>query len=224
MIKKFAVEPRAVCRWEDFRYVMEKLGFAQGRVLACYPKKWPRALFDELNKREDLTEIERTRFVEKLRRYKEDRMISVGEPYDPNRPWVQNTVSLPVGKVDSIILAQHEQKFTASHSIQAITDLDEEFFSASREIRCTSTVEHLCQAAYILLTETSVAYFIDPYFRIALDSCAKVLAGFVERSVMTGRCRQFVVYIPISYRFFADAPRCHRLQNPVESCPCATTP
>lgn len=200
MIKKFAVDPRAVCRWEDFRYVMEKLGFAQGRVLARYPKKWPRALLDELKKREDLTEIEYTRFVEKLRRYQEDRMISLGEPYEPSRPWSQNAVSLPVGKVDSIILAQHEQKFTVSQNIQAITDLDEDFFSASREVRCSSTVEHLCQAAHILLAETSVAYFIDPYFRIALDSCAKVLAGFVERSVMTGRCRQFVVYTKEEFR------------------------
>lgn len=200
MIKKFAVEPRAVCRWENFRYVMEKLGFAQGRVLACYPKKWPRALLDELDRLGEVTEIERTRFVEKLRRYKEDRMVSLGAPYDPNITWTQNAVSLPSHKVDSIILEQRPHQLPADYSIQTISDLEEDFFSTSREVRCASTVENLFDAAQLLLSETPEAYFVDPHFKIFPDTSMKVLARFAEGTAATGKCQRFVLYTDIKYR------------------------
>ena len=41
MLQEYAVEPAAIgSDWQTFRYLIEKFGFDQGRLISQFPKHW----------------------------------------------------------------------------------------------------------------------------------------------------------------------------------------
>lgn len=196
MIKKFAIEPAALARWEDFRYVFEKLGFSQGRVLSRFPKKWPKMLMESLG---DIGDVERKRFEVKLAKFKSDRMLSSGTPYDGSIEWIAN-VTEHAGNFDGIILKDDVGENQGESYGTAVAALDEEFFHTEREIRTPSTVSGLTEPAKLLMQVTCAAALVDPYFKVASVSCLKVLSRLVEIGVSGGKCRAFAVYTQGDWR------------------------
>ena len=101
IINKIAIEPEALPSRETFRYIMEKLGFAKGLVLAKLPKNWPKQLLDKL----DVGDIERQRIVTKLQSYKHDRMVSSGLLYRTDLSWTSNIVKAGKSNIDKILVS-----------------------------------------------------------------------------------------------------------------------
>jgi hypothetical protein len=190
MIKKIAIEPAALKRWEDFRFVFAMLSFSQGRVLARFPKKWPKMLMDSLG---DIGDIERKRFEVKLFKYKSDRMVSSGQPYDGSLEWVEN-IQERAASFDRIILRDFLAGNVNEVSAAPIELVDEEFFETEREIRTPSDVQGLTEPAALLIQETRGATLVDPYFRVTTMACLKVLGRLIEIAGEGGRCRAFSVY------------------------------
>jgi hypothetical protein len=190
MIKKFAVQPSALSRWEDFRYVMEKLSFAQGRVLVRFPRSWSRSLLDSL----DVGDVERMRYVERLRKYKEDRMISSGIAYDSALDWASNAERSGRSAFDRIIVHEGSSKTTNGLAVAPVAEVDEDFFETAREIHCMNSAENLARAASVFLQETTEATIVDPYFHVATPDCLNVLCRFAELALDTGKCKTFFVY------------------------------
>lgn len=180
LIKRYAIEPAALRHWQDFRYVMEKMSFSNGRIMVALPKKWMRELLDHL----DVGDIECARFVEKLHRYKEDRIISAkGIAYNQSIRWIDNAQRSQCLKlVDEILIAQETK--TADPTLPYLTpsEIDEDFFSSRRELRCLNTPETLVNLASILLDVSPYAIFVDPYFYVGRKSCLSVLAEFVRHT------------------------------------------
>ena len=55
MIYEYALEPRLLNNWKDFRYFTEKFSFYEGRLISRFPKRWKRdvyALLSECEVRE----------------------------------------------------------------------------------------------------------------------------------------------------------------------------
>jgi hypothetical protein len=197
LIRRYAIEPKALVRWEDFRYVMEKLSFADGRVLVTIPRKWQRQLLDSLG---DIGDIERARFVEKLQRYKQTRMIASGAQYNSTLRWVDNAAEMKVASaVDAILISVGTQAEDPSLPYPTPAEIDEDFFSGAREVRCAGTAANLVAAADVLLESSAEAIFVDPYFRIAKDWCFDVLVAFARRGAL-GKCQSFVVYTSEDYK------------------------
>lgn len=46
MLREFAVEPSLFGDWSDFRYLQGKFDFSQARVIAEFPKKWRRLVYE----------------------------------------------------------------------------------------------------------------------------------------------------------------------------------
>src|SRR5690606_977065 len=46
MIHEFAVDPEALTGWQNFRYVVEKFGIPQGRLISRFPKEWKSLVYD----------------------------------------------------------------------------------------------------------------------------------------------------------------------------------
>jgi len=195
MIKKFAVQPSALTRWEDFRYVMEKLSFAQGRVLVRFPKSWSRILLDSLN----VGDIERMRFVERLKKYKEDRMVSSRMPYDNSLDWISNAERSGPSAFDRVIVQEEKPNTANGLAFAPVGEIDEDFFETAREIRCMNSVENLAQAAMVFLHESSDAAVVDPYFRTVSPGCLSVLCRFVDLALDAGKCKTFHVYAKSDY-------------------------
>lgn len=189
MIKYFGVEPQAVNRWERFRYVMEKFGYSQGRVVARLPKRWISELLDCLD---GVGDIERQRFIEKLRKYKEDRFVSVGD--SGGGSWVERAMRLRAqGVIDEILLSAQSAAMHPEFASSTLEFVDEDFFEVQRELRCESTTENLVSAATPFLLHASEITLVDPYFKLGSTGNRKVLEAFVETACRGGRCRQITV-------------------------------
>lgn len=197
MIKCYAIEPNALRRWEDFRYVMEKLGFDKGRVLVTIPGKWISNLLNSLG---DVGDIERSRFIAKLQRYKQDRIISSGSPYDPAIFWVDNASALEtLGVIDAILISDDTLRKNQMLSYPTPSLVDESFFETSRELRCLNTPENLGLSAKVLLGVSSEAIFVDPHFRIDSDAYLKTLAEFSKHASAGRECKFFTIFTRSDY-------------------------
>jgi hypothetical protein len=192
MIKRYAVEPLALRRWEDFRYVMEKLGFDEGRVLVTVPKKWIRQLLNSLG---SVGDIERARFTTRLQRYKQDRMIPSGSPYDSSQTWIGNASALEsVGIIDKILISEETLGSEENIAYPTPSAIDDSFFDNSREIRCANTAENLVASASILLEVSEEVILVDPYFRFDNKGCMKTLAEFAKHVSRAGRSQCISIF------------------------------
>ena len=45
MIYEYALEPRLLNNWKDFRYFTEKFSFYEGRLISRFPKRWKRDVY-----------------------------------------------------------------------------------------------------------------------------------------------------------------------------------
>lgn len=192
LIKRYAIEPAALRRWEDFRYVMEKMSFSEGKVVVTLPKKWIRDFLDSLG---EIGDIERQRFVTKLQRYKEDRMIASGTPYFQESRWVDNALrAISEHRVEAILVSDLTISRDSSLSLPTPADIDEEFFSGAREIRCLNSAEGLLAPAKIFLESAFEAVFIDPYFKVTSPNSLLALNEFAKYSCEATHCSTFVIY------------------------------
>lgn len=189
MIKCFGVEPQAVNRWDRFRYVMEKFGFSQGRVVARLPKRWIAELLECLD---EVGDVERQRFIEKLRRYKEDRFVSVGDSGDGT--WVERAMRLRAqGVIDGILLSAQSAEMYPELASATLEFVDEDFFEVQREVRCESTTENLAGVAAPFLLHATEITLVDPYFKLGNTGNRKVLEALLGTACRGGRCRQITV-------------------------------
>ena len=124
MYQEYAVEPAAIgSSWETFRYLIEKFGFQEGRLISRFPAKWERLVIDAA-KMADIGDIARKRITEKLREAKEKdvKIINSGRKYDPDLgSWVANARAADVKKPFHGIIAQgnhKEDKIVASEDLE----------------------------------------------------------------------------------------------------------
>lgn len=187
MIKKFAVDPATLSNYRDFRYVMEKFGYSTGRVLAALPKSWAKDILDRL----DVGDIERARIVEKLRQYKEDRIVPSGVSYDVLKSWVENACEKrDVIPLHGIIASSVSKECERCRSLDSI---DEGFFDVPREVQVPLAAKDLVSPAKLMLEHCRSVTLVDPYFAIHRPRNMNVLREIVGSAIQFGRCRRVVI-------------------------------
>lgn len=175
----FSVEPEALKQWSDFRYIMEKFGFSKGNILAKVPKSWPKLVLDNI---ETEGPVGRLKFVEKLKQYKEDRMISLSCNFDGNLEWNQNIPRISDSDlVDKIIISNTSKNFYNEYPTPE--EVDEEYFKSPTEIQVETDASSLANPAELLLMFDNKYVMVDPYFGVTKKSCTNVLRKFIETSL-----------------------------------------
>jgi hypothetical protein len=171
---------------------MEKLGFSQGRILTQFPKGWIKELLEKSE-----SHITRAYIFEKLKnkKYKDDRMVKSGLPYDGNMEWATNAERL-ASNFDRIIVQKGVDRIEEAFILAQIANINEEFFETEREIQALNTVQELTRPAEIFLKVSNQVAIIDPYFDVMNNrqECLKVLARFFEIAINSGRCTTFTIY------------------------------
>jgi hypothetical protein len=190
IFKIFAVEPTALDNWNDFKYIMEKFGYSKGLLLSKTPKSWPKILLDNL----DVSEIERARFVTRLQKFKNDRMINSGCSYKPEFNWYKNIDQFcKENKIDDIIVSNKtNQEFGGQ--LETPVSIDEDSFGAYTEVRVKSNALSLCSPALVFIDQSQELVFIDPYFQVYKKQCMNVLLEFIKQAKKIGKCRKFTIY------------------------------
>lgn len=87
MLQEYALEPSLLSRWSDFRFFVGHFGFDRGRLIARYPKRWKRLVYESLT---NCGEIERAKIEEALRRI-DDRLVPRrSDTWNGNLDWLTN--------------------------------------------------------------------------------------------------------------------------------------
>jgi len=189
----FAVEPRSIDNWKDFRYLIEKFGFHKGVLIARYPKKWMSLVLDACDAN-NIGDVERLKVVEKLRQAKEDRMLNTPFPFDGGE-WLENVNKPGVANIfDALVLREDDAN---AHSYRLET-MPEELFDNRREMESLRDRESLATVASRLFVDAIELTLIDPYLKPS-RACTHLLNSFIESSFSNGKgIKKLVIHMAFS--------------------------
>ena len=164
MHQEYAVEPAAIgSSWETFRYLFEKFGFQEGRLISRFPTKWERQVL-EAAKVAKIGDVAYAKIVEKLRKEKRTAIIKSGRAYGSGLDaWVANARVAHAVKPFHAIIAQDDHD---DDLIVTPQDLDEKhpLMLAPTTRNVPRTPQALADACLLLLCSAREVDIVDPYF------------------------------------------------------------
>lgn len=159
MIYEYALDPYLLNNWERWRYLTERFGVSQGRLISRYPKRWRRMVYEAL---ESCTEIERLKIVEKLKSI-DDRLITrIHEWADGD--WLVNAESENAKRPFRAIISADNPRAVANVLVADGLDEDTTLWKIESEVKVNRQADELGKALAPLLKLGRRLVFIDPYF------------------------------------------------------------
>ncbi|MEK8121657.1 hypothetical protein WOB59_00620 [Methylocystis sp. IM4] len=163
MFYEYAIEPQAIgSSWATFRYLIEKFGFDQGRLISEFPRRWLREVYEATN---GLPDVEKKKISVALEQARKNKVARFGRPYDRSAgDWLHNAIAehqrLPF---HAIISARNP---TGNRSVLIAADLDEHhpLMSAARDFSVPRDAVSLSAAMREMLCFGSRIVFVDPFY------------------------------------------------------------
>lgn len=160
MLYEYAVEPELLNSWERFRYLTEKFGVSQGRLISRFPKKWKRLVYHAL---QACPEIERKRIEERLTNI-DSRMMKRTYDWDTELDWLANAEVEHGKRPFHAILASVNPRNNSAVLMESNLDEDNQEWSVNRGRVVSRTAADLAIAVAPLLRIASELIFVDPHF------------------------------------------------------------
>ena len=111
MINVYALDPELLTNWSDFRFFISCFGYEKGRLIAIYPGKWKRQIYDSVQG----TTIEKKQIEESLRRIDSRLVKQSGRSSDGTKKWLDNAIAEnAVRPFHAIVSRQRSQKVVAN--------------------------------------------------------------------------------------------------------------
>ena len=162
MLREFAVEPALLGEWNEFRYLHEKFGVQRARMIALFPKKWPRMVYESAT---GFTEMQRKRLEEWLAR-KDKFLVPGGRDYDVADDWLHSAELAHERHPFHAILAttnpRGHEKILLSHGDPLE---NEPLFDCSHEDFMPRKPEEFVATSGLLLRCSRQIIFVDPHVR-----------------------------------------------------------
>jgi len=162
MLYEYAIEPRALTNWKDFRYVIENLGISQGRLVSDFPKGWPGKV---LKCCESFTFRQKQILTIELIRIRDFALIQTGRSYNGTLDWIENAlIQHKEGKPFHAIIANYAGE--SPEYVIGVDDLtkSEPLWDVPRETRVLRTATELGNTVYHLLRMSKQIFFVDKMF------------------------------------------------------------
>jgi hypothetical protein len=166
MLFEYAVEPQAIgSSWQNFRYLMEKLGFDRGRLISRFPGKWEREVYAAAAQ---MKPTERARLEIAMKNAKKSKFLRSGRLYDPAiGSWLQNAIAQHAVAPFHAIIA--EQNLSAHPQMVTVDEVDEQHplmvSTHTWEVERVGTT--LASALCPLLKYAKSVLFVDRFFDIS---------------------------------------------------------
>lgn len=181
MIKEFAVDPRLVVRsYADLKYVIEKFGFPEGRVISQFPSGWLRAAY-QTAKQLHVGKVECARIEEKLKRIPKNVLVPLGRPGgDGSVDWRELASIEHRRQPFDYILATPLIEDCPCVSLDEFEDGHPSLeYSRDRVIRREAA--EMADACALLLRTARHIKIIDPYFDFQKPRFAKTFVAFLSK-------------------------------------------
>ncbi len=177
MIKEYALQPDLLSSWQVFRYLFDKFGSGRGRVIARYPRRWARMVYDSLG---HCKPVEKQRIVEGLIRLK-PALYPRHHEWDRDKGWLDNAIEEHAKRSFCAIIAQDNPNGIAAVIREAdLDEADEPRWQAERQRRIERTATEMAACAEPLLRNAKHIQFIDPHFNPQAQRFKRPLQAFLQ--------------------------------------------
>ena len=162
MLREFAVEPELFGQWSEFRYLHEKFGVPKARMIAEFPKKWRRMVYEAAT---DFTEIQR-KTLEDWMANKDSFLVPSGRKYTLPDNWQQSAEAAHAQNPFHAILANGNPR--AHQQVLLPRDMPIEnhpLFKCPYECFMPRDISGFMEISGFLLKCSKQIIFVDPYFK-----------------------------------------------------------
>jgi hypothetical protein len=201
MFYEYAIEPQAIgSSWATFRYIIQKFGFDQGRLISEFPKRWFREVYDATS---GLPPVQKKRIEEALNQARKNKVVRSGRPYDREAgDWLYNALKehrrLPFRAIIAVENSGGDQ------AVLLADDLDEQqpLMNVPHDCAVQRDAASLSAAMKEMLRFSSRILFVDPFydpFKERYKSIFRECLGIVRSDNPNATCE-------IHYRYHEDKP------------------
>ena len=166
MFQVYAVDPKAIsANWKDAKYLIEKFGLDQGRLISKFPNKWLKEVYDGAN---NWHPIEKKKLEEKLAQVKAVIFSVKKRSFDPKKgDWISQALEQhKLVPFHAIIVEEKPVQYNPA--ILVVSDIEENLnkFQVDKSPKIPRVGTEIASALEELLGSANVLQFIDPYFDV----------------------------------------------------------
>jgi hypothetical protein len=184
MIREFAVDPRAVANWHDFRYVVDQCGVEHGRLIAEFPDKWKREVYRAC--KGVCNDIQLARIVQKLSQIK-SKLSQSRRAFDSNVAWLPNAENAHLVRPFHAILARENPRAIPEVLIVENLGDDTPLWKIPRQVTIPRSAPDMAQVVAPILGHSSEVMFVEPNFDATEIRFQRPLQQFARSVVKSGR-------------------------------------
>jgi hypothetical protein len=184
MFYEYALDPALLSNWKDCRYFLEKFGWDQGRLIACYPGKWKKQVYESLS---GCRPVEKNKIEEKLRRIDNRLLKRPNSSYQGGKIWFENAL-VEHGRIAFRAIISNHQNPNDPKIIHGDTlEEDTEPLFQSPDKVLSRRAEEYGIALSLLLCSSKRILFVDPYFDPTKRRFRKVLESLLTSALFPCR-------------------------------------
>ncbi|QEP41869.1 hypothetical protein D5085_01115 [Ectothiorhodospiraceae bacterium BW-2] len=165
MIKEYAIDPELLSNWQNFRYLTEQFGISKGKLIAEYPKRWRKLVYDALT---HCKTMEKKRIEERLtlmskRRDKLSARLCPCQWQD-EISWLENAIHEHALHPFDAIISETNPDQLPFVLINETLDEEEPLWQSSTMIEIKRDAALIAKTLSPLLHRSQTLTLIDPHF------------------------------------------------------------
>jgi hypothetical protein len=183
MIYEYALEPKLLNNWKDFRYLVSQFGYDCGKLIARYPKKWKRMVYDSLG---DVGVVEKKRIEDQLSKI-DNRMIKrAADSWDGRQDWLANAErEHQISPFHAIISQDNPRLHPQVIEFEELDDdqnqLVQQLWKVNTTIKVKRQAKDMADAIAVFLKQATKIVFIDSYFGLENPRYRNTFTEFMQR-------------------------------------------
>lgn len=175
MHHEYVINPSIVGKnWGEFKYLLDRFGFQEGRVICRFPKSWLR-LAHSSAKNQGVSDLTLKEIEVKLLNKRRNALVRSRRQFDPTlENWLDNACIAHEAMPFRAIISEEDD---TTHNVASVTDIDDShplmFAPTSKDIK--RTPREIAQACKLLLIASKSIDIVDPFFDLTKNGYAKTL-------------------------------------------------
>jgi hypothetical protein len=209
MLFEYAVEPAAMgADWATFRYLFEKFGVEQGRIVSRLPSKWEKKVI-QAAKEAGVPDIRMASIVERLRSTKM-KVFDFGRSYAPEKTWMENALQEHT-QTPFCAIIYHGSEKPCAQSITSDECSDENIlFKTPISRNVPRTANDIAEALIVLARSSREIEIVDPFFDLRPEK-GNYLAPMTSLFSKLFACQSTTKVIRVHFRSHTSRPPDHML-------------
>ncbi len=178
LFHEYALDPRLLNNWSDFRYFADAFGWSKGRLISHYPKRWKSLVYDQLG---NCSPVEKLKIVERLKIIDERMLKRSKSEWNPAQPdWLINAELEHEERPFHRLIAKENPRANPDVLIGADLDESEDAWRLKNVIEVNRVALTMASAVKDLLRTARSICLIDPHFAPEMPRYIRTLSSFIN--------------------------------------------